>query len=195
METSVKVSNRSQRENKFSPRKRKGRYPAKQLLNCLLVLKEFRRNLRKLRWTHLPTVDAFYFEHPCIEREPQLRNGEGPPRAQAPLGTPPLGRRVPPARAQPQPLLRVCVPVCLPGESARPSSFHLQPSEASLLALGKFSRTCSDRRRPRLRSAVRSGAVLFVGLSAATEMFRARSVQHSKPLTTGRSRGLEVSCS
>ncbi|XP_055272740.1 ubiquitin-conjugating enzyme E2 E2 isoform X4 [Moschus berezovskii] len=72
METSVKVSNRSQRENKFSPRKRKGRYPAKQLLNCLLVLKEFRRNLRKLRWTHLPTVDAFYFEHPCIERGVRL---------------------------------------------------------------------------------------------------------------------------
>lgn len=56
METSVKASNRNQRENKFSPRKRKGRYPAKQLLSCPLVLKEFRRNLQKLRWTHLPTV-------------------------------------------------------------------------------------------------------------------------------------------
>ncbi|TKC39590.1 hypothetical protein EI555_004829 [Monodon monoceros] len=56
METNVKVSSKSQKESKFSPRKRRGKYPAKQLLNCQLVLKEFRRNLQKLRWTRLPTV-------------------------------------------------------------------------------------------------------------------------------------------
>ncbi|XP_043737147.1 poly(A)-specific ribonuclease PARN-like isoform X8 [Cervus elaphus] len=57
METSVRVSSGNQRESRFSRRRRRGRYPAKQLLNCLLVLKEFRRNLQKLRWAHPPTVD------------------------------------------------------------------------------------------------------------------------------------------
>ncbi|XP_043744023.1 poly(A)-specific ribonuclease PARN-like isoform X1 [Cervus elaphus] len=58
METSVRVSSGNQRESRFSRRRRRGRYPAKQLLNCLLVLKEFRRNLQKLRWAHPPTVDT-----------------------------------------------------------------------------------------------------------------------------------------
>ncbi|KAF4008683.1 hypothetical protein G4228_020470, partial [Cervus hanglu yarkandensis] len=39
METSVRVSSGNQRESRFSRRRRRGRYPAKQLLNCLLVLK------------------------------------------------------------------------------------------------------------------------------------------------------------
>ncbi|XP_054585503.1 ubiquitin-conjugating enzyme E2 E1 isoform X1 [Eptesicus fuscus] len=59
METNVKVFSRNQKENKFSPRKRRGNYPAKQLLNCQLVLKEFRRNLQKLRWILLPTVGGW----------------------------------------------------------------------------------------------------------------------------------------
>ncbi|XP_070433591.1 uncharacterized protein [Equus przewalskii] len=58
METNVKVFSKNQKESKFSPRKRREKYPAKQLLNCQLVLKEFRRNLQKLRWTLLPTVAA-----------------------------------------------------------------------------------------------------------------------------------------
>ncbi|PNJ75070.1 UBE2E2 isoform 4 [Pongo abelii] len=63
MEINVKVFSKNQKENKFSPRKRREKYPAKPLLNCQLVLKEFRRNLQKLRWTLLPTV-ANLFE--CI---------------------------------------------------------------------------------------------------------------------------------
>lgn len=56
MEIIVKVFSKNQKESKFSPRKKKGKYPVKLLLNCQLVLKEFRRNLQKLPWTHLPTV-------------------------------------------------------------------------------------------------------------------------------------------
>nr|XP_045241142.1 ubiquitin-conjugating enzyme E2 E2 isoform X2 [Macaca fascicularis] len=56
MEINVKVFSKNQKENKFSPRKRREKYPAKPLLNCQLVLKEFRRNLQKLHWTLLPTV-------------------------------------------------------------------------------------------------------------------------------------------
>eukprot|EP00074_Homo_sapiens_P087057 XP_016862615.1 ubiquitin-conjugating enzyme E2 E2 isoform X3 [Homo sapiens] len=58
MEINVKVFSKNQKENKFSPRKRREKYPAKPLLNCQLVLKEFRRNLQKSHWTLLPTVDG-----------------------------------------------------------------------------------------------------------------------------------------
>lgn len=56
MEINVKVFSKNQKESKFSPRKRREKYPAKLLLNCQLVLKEFRRNLQRLLWTLLPTV-------------------------------------------------------------------------------------------------------------------------------------------
>lgn len=133
-------------------------------------------------------------------------------------GAPPLGRSVSPeeeprparhvstAAAGSQLELRFRVPVCLLGELARPSSF---PSSAfskgaesvCLLPCSRFNRSCPDRgegSRARLRSGVRSGTLCrlehfcSMELSAATEMFRARTFQHSKPLTTGSSRGLEM---
>ena len=48
MEISEKVFNKIKKENRFSPKKRKAKSLAKQLLNFQLVLKEFRKNLQKL---------------------------------------------------------------------------------------------------------------------------------------------------
>lgn len=56
MEINGRVSSKNLNESKFSPRKRRGRYPARQLPNCQPVPKEFRRSLQKSRWIPLPTV-------------------------------------------------------------------------------------------------------------------------------------------
>ena len=155
-------------------------------------------------------------------QEPQPRNGEGPTSAKVPHAGPSPRESVPPeeeppaaarhvstaAAAGPQLVLGFWVPVCLPGELARPSSFSSSTfrkgaESASLLPFSKLNRNCSDRRRGLSVEAqvrcqwnvlCRLGQFCSLELSAATEMFRACAFQHSKPLTTGSSRRLEMSC-
>ncbi|XP_076787720.1 ubiquitin-conjugating enzyme E2 E1 isoform X1 [Arvicanthis niloticus] len=69
METSGRAFSRNLSESKFSPRKRRGRYPARQPQNCQPVPKEFRRSLQKSPWTPLPTVVvlAVYTRPKCEE--------------------------------------------------------------------------------------------------------------------------------
>ncbi|XP_023116367.1 uncharacterized protein LOC101082513 isoform X1 [Felis catus] len=112
METSVKVFSKNQKESKFSPRKRREKYPAKQLLNCQLVLKEFRRNSQRLRWTLLPTVVLYrsvmlssrrihsvllnWAPYLTAQRNPSPVMGKVPPVRRPHMGTPPLVRKCTP---------------------------------------------------------------------------------------------------
>ncbi|XP_058585739.1 ubiquitin-conjugating enzyme E2 E2 isoform X1 [Neofelis nebulosa] len=112
METSVKVFSKNQKESKFSPRKRREKYPAKQLLNCQLVLKEFRRNSQRLRWTLLPIVVLYrsvmlssrrihsvllnWAPYLIAQRNPSPVMGKVPPVRRPHMGTPPLVRKCTP---------------------------------------------------------------------------------------------------
>uniref|UniRef100_A0A8I6A2G8 Ubiquitin-conjugating enzyme E2E 2 n=1 Tax=Rattus norvegicus TaxID=10116 RepID=A0A8I6A2G8_RAT len=55
-----RVFSRNLSGSKFSPRRRRGRYPARRLRSCRPVPKEFRRSLQKSRWTPLPTVGCVF---------------------------------------------------------------------------------------------------------------------------------------
>ncbi|XP_029324848.1 ubiquitin-conjugating enzyme E2 E2 isoform X5 [Mus caroli] len=70
MEISGRAFSRNLIENKFSLRKRRGRYPARQPRNCQPVPKEFRRSLQKSRWIPLPTVGSYYAAQACFRTPP-----------------------------------------------------------------------------------------------------------------------------
>ncbi|XP_029397348.1 ubiquitin-conjugating enzyme E2 E1 isoform X2 [Mus pahari] len=70
MEISGRAFSRNLIENKFSPRKRRGRYPARQPRSSQPVPKEFRRSLQKSRWIPLPTVGSYYAAQACVRTSP-----------------------------------------------------------------------------------------------------------------------------